>query len=29
MQHLRVVPMSGLKAASRWHLAVGILSYMA
>jgi membrane glycosyltransferase len=29
MQHLRVVPMPGLRAASRWHLAVGILSYMA
>ncbi|MCJ2080593.1 glucans biosynthesis glucosyltransferase MdoH [Methylobacterium sp. J-090] len=29
MQHLRVVPMPGLRPASRWHLAVGILSYMA
>ncbi|WP_431311136.1 glucans biosynthesis glucosyltransferase MdoH [Methylobacterium nigriterrae] len=27
MQHLRVVPMPGLHAASRWHLIVGILSY--
>ncbi|KAB1075742.1 glucans biosynthesis glucosyltransferase MdoH [Methylobacterium planeticum] len=27
MQHLRVVPMPGLRAASRWHLLVGILSY--
>ena len=27
MQHLRVLPWPGLKAASRWHLAVGILSY--
>jgi membrane glycosyltransferase len=29
MQHLRVTAMPGLRAASRWHLAVGILSYMA
>ncbi|SFG41751.1 glucans biosynthesis glucosyltransferase MdoH [Methylobacterium gossipiicola] len=29
MQHLRVLPMPGLRPASRWHLAVGILSYMA
>ncbi|TXN78526.1 glucans biosynthesis glucosyltransferase MdoH [Methylobacterium sp. WL8] len=27
MQHLRVLPWPGLKAASRWHLAVGIVSY--
>ncbi|GJE43883.1 glucans biosynthesis glucosyltransferase MdoH [Methylobacterium soli] len=27
MQHLRVVPMPGLRGASRWHLLVGILSY--
>ncbi|WP_245516650.1 glucans biosynthesis glucosyltransferase MdoH [Methylobacterium segetis] len=27
LQHLRVVPMPGLLAASRWHLLVGILSY--
>lgn len=29
MQHLRVLPMPGLRPASRWHLAVGIVSYMA
>jgi membrane glycosyltransferase len=29
MQHLRVTAMPGLRPASRWHLAVGILSYMA
>ena len=29
MQHLRVTTMPGLRPASRWHLAVGILSYMA
>ena len=29
MQHLRVTVMPGLRAASRWHLIVGILSYMA
>ncbi|HEX8417665.1 MAG TPA: glucans biosynthesis glucosyltransferase MdoH, partial [Methylobacterium sp.] len=29
MQHLRVVPMPGLRPASRWHLIVGILSYWA
>ncbi|WP_082524053.1 glucans biosynthesis glucosyltransferase MdoH [Methylobacterium sp. Leaf399] len=29
MQHLRVVGMPGLRGASRWHLAVGILSYLA
>jgi membrane glycosyltransferase len=29
MQHLRVVPMPGLRPASRWHLVVGILSYLA
>ena len=27
LQHLRVLPWSGLAGASRWHLAVGILSY--
>ena len=27
LQHMRVVPMPGLVAASRWHLLVGILSY--
>ncbi|MCJ2106047.1 glucans biosynthesis glucosyltransferase MdoH [Methylobacterium sp. E-041] len=27
MQHLRVLPWPGLRAASRWHLAVGIVSY--
>ncbi|MGU3536359.1 glucans biosynthesis glucosyltransferase MdoH [Methylobacterium sp. A54F] len=27
LQHLRVLPMRGLRGASRWHLAVGILSY--
>ncbi|WP_430911328.1 glucans biosynthesis glucosyltransferase MdoH [Methylobacterium sp. sgz302541] len=27
LQHMRVVPMPGLLAASRWHLLVGILSY--
>ena len=27
MQHLRVLPWPGLTAASRWHLAVGIVSY--
>ncbi|WP_306801044.1 glycosyltransferase family 2 protein, partial [Escherichia coli] len=29
LQHLRVTAMPGLRPASRWHLAVGILSYMA
>lgn len=29
MQHLRVTALPGLRAASRWHLAVGILSYIA
>ena len=29
MQHLRVTAMPGLRPASRWHLIVGILSYMA
>jgi membrane glycosyltransferase len=29
LQHLRVLPMRGLRGASRWHLAVGILSYAA
>jgi membrane glycosyltransferase len=27
LQHLRVLPWAGLRAASRWHLMVGILSY--
>ena len=27
LQHLRVLPWAGLRGASRWHLAVGILSY--
>ncbi|TXN54814.1 glucans biosynthesis glucosyltransferase MdoH [Methylobacterium sp. WL2] len=27
LQHLRVLPWAGLHAASRWHLAVGILAY--
>ncbi len=27
LQHLRVLPMKGLRGASRWHLAVGILGY--
>ncbi len=27
LQHLRVLPWAGLAGASRWHLAVGILSY--
>ena len=27
LQHLRVLPWAGLRAASRWHLLVGILSY--
>ncbi|WP_232628417.1 glucans biosynthesis glucosyltransferase MdoH [Methylobacterium sp. Leaf118] len=27
LQHLRVLPMPGLLAASRWHLGVGILGY--
>ena len=27
MQHLRVLPWAGLRAASRWHLAVGIVAY--
>jgi len=27
LQHLRVLPWTGLQAASRWHLLVGILSY--
>ncbi|GJE16720.1 glucans biosynthesis glucosyltransferase MdoH [Methylobacterium marchantiae] len=29
MQHLRVTTLPGLRAASRWHLIVGILSYLA
>ena len=29
MQHLGVVGLPGLRAASRWHLIVGILSYLA
>ncbi|AWN34920.1 glucans biosynthesis glucosyltransferase MdoH [Methylobacterium radiodurans] len=28
LQHLSVLPWKGLRAASRWHLAVGILSYV-
>lgn len=28
LQHLSVLPWRGLRAASRWHLAVGILSYL-
>ena len=27
LQHLRVLPMKGLRGASRWHLGVGILGY--
>ncbi len=27
LQHLRVLPWKGLRAASRWHIMVGILSY--
>ncbi|MFD0938541.1 glucans biosynthesis glucosyltransferase MdoH, partial [Methylobacterium trifolii] len=27
LQHMRVLPWPGLRAASRWHLLVGILSY--
>jgi len=27
LQHLRVLPWKGLRAASRWHIVVGILSY--
>ena len=27
LQHLRVLPWKGLRAASRWHIGVGILSY--
>uniref|UniRef100_UPI0035CBFAE8 glycosyltransferase family 2 protein n=1 Tax=uncultured Methylobacterium sp. TaxID=157278 RepID=UPI0035CBFAE8 len=27
MQHLRVLPWPGLRAASRWHMMVGIVSY--
>ncbi|WP_019906232.1 glucans biosynthesis glucosyltransferase MdoH [Methylobacterium sp. 77] len=29
MQHLRVTTLPGLRAASRWHLIVGIVSYLA
>ena len=29
MQHLRITTLPGLRAASRWHLMVGILSYLA
>ena len=27
LQHLRILAMNGLKAASRWHIAVGVMAY--